>query len=85
MQHESTGKRLTLGTPATYRINVQGYLDNSWSDRLWGMQIAKSSGAGQVPVTILVGRLRDQAALLGVLNSLYELHLPILSVEHQDG
>ena len=85
MQHSNQGKRLALGTPATYRINVQGYLDNSWSDRLWGMQIAKSSGADQVPVTTLVGRLRDQAALLGVLNSLYELHLPIVSVEHQDG
>ena len=31
--------------------------------------------------TVLVGRLRDQAALSGVLNILYELHLPVLSVE----
>jgi hypothetical protein len=32
-------------------------------------------------VTTLTGRLRDQAELSGVLNGLYELHLPILSVE----
>jgi hypothetical protein len=29
----------------------------------------------------LIGHLRDQAQLSGVLNSLYELHLPILSVK----
>jgi hypothetical protein len=32
------------------------------------------------PLT-LVGRLRDQAELPGVLNSLYDLRLPILKVE----
>jgi hypothetical protein len=32
-------------------------------------------------VTTLVGRLRDQAELSGVLNSLYDLHQPILKVE----
>jgi hypothetical protein len=37
-------------------------------------------GKGKVE-TILVGRLADQAALSGVLNTLYELHLPVVSVE----
>jgi hypothetical protein len=32
-------------------------------------------------VTTLTGRLKDQAELSGVLNGLYELHLPILSVK----
>jgi len=32
-------------------------------------------------VSILEGCLRDQAELAGVLSSLYELHLPLLSVE----
>jgi len=36
------------------------------------MRIEKSNQAGQVPVTTLVGQLRDQAALFGVLNSLYD-------------
>ena len=31
-------------------------------------------------VTILEGELADQAALAGVINTLYELHLPILLV-----
>ena len=33
----------------------------------------------------LVGRLQDQAELAGVLNTIYELHLPLLSVEYLDG
>jgi hypothetical protein len=32
-------------------------------------------------VTTLLGPVRDQAALNGVLNTVYELHLPVLSVE----
>jgi len=32
----------------------------------------------------LVGYLIDQAALSGVLNALYDLHLPLLSVENLD-
>ena len=32
-------------------------------------------------MTTLTGRLKDQAMLTGVLNGLYELHLPILSVK----
>jgi hypothetical protein len=35
-------------------------------------------------VATLVGRLLDQAQLSGVLNALYEMHLPILSVEILD-
>jgi hypothetical protein len=74
-------KGLTLSEPAVYRIVVQGRLDESMSDRLGGMRITTSECPGHTPETTLVGRLRDQAALSGVLNSLYELHLPVLSVE----
>jgi hypothetical protein len=33
------------------------------------------------PVTTLRGELGDQAALAGVLNTLYEMHLTVLSVK----
>ena len=84
MKHESTGKHFKLWTPATYRIEVEGHLDERWSDRLAGMRINTRKSKDQTTVTTLVGRLRDQAALIGILNSLYGLHLPILSVEHQE-
>ena len=62
-----------------------GHLDASWSDRLAGMQITAHERADQTTVSTLVGRLRDQAELSGVLNNLYELHLPILKVEVVNG
>jgi hypothetical protein len=84
MSQSSTSRRFKLETPATYRIRVQGHLDECWSDRLWGMVITRAFTASRQPVTILVGQLRDQAALSGVLSGLYELHLPLLSVENLD-
>jgi hypothetical protein len=77
----TTGKDFKLWMPATYRIKVQGYLDESRSDFLSGMTITTTSQEDQGVVTTLEGRVRDQAELSGVLNTLYELHLPILSVE----
>ena len=73
-----------LETPATYRIRAQGVLDTSWSDRLGGMSISQMTSENKAPVTILVGHLQDQAALAGVLNALYDLHMPLLSVENLD-
>ncbi len=73
--------RIKLETPATYRIHVQGHLDEGWSDRLGGMVITRAYTDKKHPITILVGRLADQAALSGVLNALYGLHMPLLSTE----
>ena len=66
--------------PAIYQIKVQGRIDPSMSDLLGGMIISQVTIETGPPVTTLEGELRDQAALAGVLNSLYELHLPVLSV-----
>ena len=67
--------------PGTYRIQVKGRLDASWSDRLGGMEIRTVDQAGGTPETNLEGWLPDQAALCGVLNALYSLHLSLVSVE----
>ena len=67
--------------PATYQIRVKGYLDDRWSERLGGMEVSSDDQVEGAPETILVGWLPDQAALCGVLNALYNLHLPLLSVE----
>jgi len=84
MPESRSGKGLKLETPATYRIRVQGRLDDTWADRLGGMAITSTTTKEKPPVTLLVGHLIDQAALSGVLNTLYELHLPLLSVENLD-
>lgn len=72
---------IDFGGPATYRIVVQGVLDVEWSDRLAGMAINTTLRARGTPHTTLIGRIRDQAQLNGVLETLYGLHLPILNVK----
>jgi hypothetical protein len=67
--------------PATYRICIQGTLDKKWSDYYGGMTIEHESDPKRGAITILAGILADQAALIGVLNSLYDIGCPILSVE----
>jgi len=67
--------------PATYQITVQGRIDPTWSDRLEGMALCQATVEADHPVTTLEGELSDQAALAGVLNTLYELHLTVLSVK----
>lgn len=69
---------------ATYRIEVEGLLEERWSDRFAGMQIRSRKRVDGSIITRLSGRLMDQSQLSGVLNGLTELHLPILKVENID-
>lgn len=66
--------------PATYRIRVRGRLGADWSDRVGGMEINEEEGSEETH-TVLVGRLTDQSSLSGVLNTLHDLQLPIISAE----
>jgi hypothetical protein len=66
--------------PAIYQINVLGRIDPTMSDLLAGMTISPYTVQADPPVTTLEGELRDQAALAGVLNTLYEMHLTVLLV-----
>ena len=72
---------LTMEGPATYRIIVRGRIAPERHNMLGGMSISqKRSESGEIQ-TVLVGRLSDQAALTSVLNTLYELHLPMISAD----
>jgi len=84
MSYPLNWKKFNLETPATYRIRVQGSIDSTWSDMLGGMRILTDSTTGKESVTALVGHLVDQAALFGVIKALYDLRIPLLSVENLD-
>ena len=81
MSDSQSFKGLKFEAPASYRIRVQGHLDDSWTDRLGGMVITRAFTQDSQPMTILTGSLLDQAALSGVMNALYGLHLTVFSVE----
>ena len=81
MSNSQPLENFKFDTSAVYRIRVKGHIDDSLSDILGGMVINRAFTAEKQPMTILIGQLKDQAALSGVLNELYELHLPLLTVE----
>ncbi len=63
-----------------FEIHVKGHLNSQWSDWLGGLQM-RLLDSGEM---ILSGYLVDQAALMGVLNRLYNLNLTLLSVNEVD-
>ena len=71
----------TMSGPAIYRIRVRGRLDAEMSDRLGGMHIENLARDDGKAESVLEGQLIDQAVLAGVLNKLYELHLPVMAVD----
>jgi hypothetical protein len=62
--------------PASYRIVVRGRLSDRFAARFDGM--ATEPGDGE---TAIVGRVRDQAHLYGILERLRDFGLELLRVE----
>lgn len=71
---------LRLDNPASYRILIKGALDKAWEARMGGMSSCVLDSDQDATITQLVGELIDQAALFGVLNTLYSLRMPLISV-----
>ena len=69
---------------ATYRIRVAGVLGEEWSDRARGMTVAARRSEAGESYTELIGKLPDEAALMGILDALYSHGARLLSVEHVD-
>lgn len=75
-------QRNEFSAPGYYRILLRGQLHPNWSDRIGGLKVVASTLEADAEVTVLQGCVRDQAELSGILNYLYELHLPLLKVEY---
>lgn len=74
-------QRLSVDAPALYRIRVQGRIDSSWSDFLDNVIVRSSRLAGVSTVTTLTAFMADQSTLAGVLQYIYLLGLPLLTIE----
>ena len=83
MINSTNNKKFYFKKSAIYEIVVEGILDNSLSDKLGGMQITVGNKNDINPTSLLVGRILDQSALSGILNTLYEHRIAIISVRMQ--
>lgn len=70
-----------MDMPSTYRICVTGCLESELAERLWGMISSPVEKIGEPQQTALVGEVADQAALVGIINALYNSGHTVVSVE----
>lgn len=70
--------KLGLCTEATYRITVQGILDDGWTETFNQLMITPNQSR---QTTVLEGQIRDQSELMGILQQLNGIALPLLSVK----
>ena len=59
-----------------YEIRLKEHLDDHWSDRFEGLAVSHLEDG----TTLLVGPVRDQAALHGLLGRVRDLGLTLLAV-----
>ena len=71
-----------FSSPGYYRIELIGELRDNWSERIGAMQVLPPSPQQDKGVTVLQGRVSDQAELSGILNTFHELHMALLSVQY---
>ena len=57
-------------------------LDKSWADKLGGFCIMAEDSPHYGAHTAIEVEMRDQAELTGLLNTLYEQHFTLLSVQY---
>lgn len=64
------------GHAENFRIQLKGHLGPAWSERFGGLKITNT----QSGETILEGPIADQAQLHGILASIRDLNLTLISV-----
>jgi len=78
MDNKYKNQKIDFIEAAIYRIIVKGSISEDVSNRLLGMQIYKDRK--DKTESSLVGMISDQAALSSILNTLYDKHLVVISV-----
>lgn len=72
--------RQTAAQPLAFRIHCHGIVGATWISTLQDVTVSTREQDG-VTETALVGHVPDEAALIGILNLLYQLGCSLISVE----
>jgi hypothetical protein len=75
---------MQVAQAVNYRIVVEGVLDPVWLECLGGLRITEERRLGRPVITHLEGRLTDEAALQGVLDTLFMLGVRLILVERTE-
>jgi len=67
--------------PAIYKIKVEGVLKENWIEKFQGLEISTERSLSGKSISILTGKINDQSALSGLLTTLYDYNMTILSVD----
>jgi hypothetical protein len=69
------------GQVSSYRIVVEGEVNNSWFEWLENVDLEREDQVEGCPVTVLTVMIPDQAALRGLLNRIWDLNLKIIAFD----
>ena len=79
---DPTAHKLAVDEPAVFRICIQGALDESWGDYLRLEAISVEVDEAGIAASLLTTKPVDQAGLVGLINRLNALGLPLMSVKY---
>ncbi|MBE0409636.1 MAG: hypothetical protein IBX69_07885 [Anaerolineales bacterium] len=63
-----------------YQITVNGEIDPGWSDWLGCLSVRSFTTRNGKRLTLLTGTIPDQTALRGIMNSIWDLNLELVSI-----
>jgi hypothetical protein len=74
-------QRINMFDPAVFSIRINGKLSESWREYFGAQSMSVEVDEAGVSTTTLISEPVDQAALVGMINHLNGLGLPVVSVE----
>jgi len=77
MKSRHSVSEINIASPIYIRIEVNGLLDNTMSDILGGLSISNTTAS----MSYIEGEVADQAALVGIINTLFNMRFPIVNVK----
>ncbi|HET6446766.1 MAG TPA: hypothetical protein VFI27_19535 [candidate division Zixibacteria bacterium] len=76
-----SSRKLNMHRPAVFRICIQGELDEDWFEYFGAQSASVETDKMGNAITVIMSEPMDQAALVGLVNHLNALGIPLISVE----
>lgn len=81
MPQTGYARQSAMDCPARYLIRVIGEVDRRWLGYFDGISIVVCIGASPFTISTVCAHHADQAAVFGLLNSLYDFGYPVIYFE----